>query len=551
MLLGDGLVTDTAAFRLRVPMGTTTVRFTHGAGGAQGDPIEREVRVQERVVGVSGEAWNCYVDRANDPTRVGVGGALNFYGCSGWDSATTVQKLGGAGPVLVWTTGDVRYIEILRESLDQLSPVLGLDLQLTDQLGLADLRAYVGIPRDQWFDYGLSGITPPLLQAAGFARSSVSSWGYVTPTSIVVWLTEREWADETPSVARHIVMHELLHALTGVNHVSGRTASIMGYQSSVPRLSPMDEALFRLNSHPLVGPGMTLGELRELVVYEDELLDGPPREPGAIEMVWRAAIQLVDSGAARFHLTGGWTGNCDNPFATAAAPAILDAGDFQNFLLGGPYTARYQQGGEVYWMAWSAAQLQWQYWVERAGTLTSMSEEAFDDALDWHAWPGKLTRSLYTLLADWDGEDVAVSRQNGAVTLTVTLDESYPSMWTWSRGVTVEMTLVLDAETHRIEGYTWRARYLPRAGYCDSYEEVAHTVEHGVGSVFHGGAAASATGEGPRRHSRSTRFCRPSGRWCAPAHPDAGPVAGPARAAPGGDAIGAVPSGAPRGPAGL
>ena len=63
-------------------------------------------------------------------------------------------------------------------------------------------------------------------------------------------------------------------------------------------------------------------------------------------------------------------------------------------------------------------------------------------------WPDKLPRTLYALITDWNQEDVDVSHQEDTVTLQVTLDESYESMWEWERRLSLEFTLVVDAETY-------------------------------------------------------------------------------------------------------
>ena len=478
-LLGDGLATDSMDFRLRVPMGRVTLIFTYGGVNSTLETWELQVYVPERIVGIARETWDCYVDRTVDPTEENAFGELDFYGCGGWKSGTEVHKLNDTRSVVVWTTGDERYIDILRESIDELSPILNHDFKWTSQETQATFKAYVGIPREEWADYGLTGITPGLLGVGGFARSTIRDNGEVIPKEIVVWRTEWEWAEATPAIAKSIIIHELLHALTGVSHVSGRTASIMGYDSDLPKLSPIDEVLFGLNSHRLVKPGMTLSQVGDLVIYEEDLLDDSPPEPDAIDMVWRAASQLVDSGAVRFDLKGGWIGNCDQPFGTASDPAVLELGDFGGFLRVGSLTARYQDSDGAYWMSWSQEDLEWQYWIERGGSVERISREAFTDALDRYIWPGKLQRTLYALISHWDQEDVVVTHQEGTVTLQITLDESYESMWEWESGLSLEFTLVVDAETHEIESYKWHRSH-PVPGYCHTYEEVAQSIDLGI-----------------------------------------------------------------------
>ena len=454
-LLGDGTAAASTDFQIRVPMGFVRLIFTYGGVNSTVETLERDVFVPFRIVGIPSDVWDCYVDRTLDPTLENALGNLDFYGCSGWKSATQVRKLDNARSVVLWATGDDRYIDILRESIDELSPILNHDVKWTGQETQATFKAYVGIPREEWADYGLTGITPGLLRAGGFARSTIKSSGEVVPKDIVVWRTEWEWSGTTPAVAKSIVIHELLHALTGVSHVSGRTASIMGSDSNLPKLSPMDKALFGLNSHPLVKPGMSVNQVGDLVVYEEDLLDDSPPEPDAIDMVWRAATQLVDSGAVRFDLRGGWIGNCNRPFGTEDDPAILDIGDFRGFLRLGSRAARYQDSGDIYWIILSDEDSEWQYWIEKGGSFQRVEFDAVSDALNWYIWPNKLRRTLYALISHWDQEDVVVTHQEDTVTLQITLDESYESMWEWESGLSLKFTLVVNAETHEIESYKW------------------------------------------------------------------------------------------------
>ena len=479
-LLGDGLATASSDFQLRVPTGLVTLIFTYGGANSTIETLKREVYVPERIVGIKREVWDCYVDRTLDPTVENALGNLDFYGCGGWRSENQVHKLKSTRSVVLWATGDDRYVDILRESIDELSPILNHDVKWTSQETQATFKAYVGIPREEWADYGLTGITPGLLEAAGgFARGVTRSSGEVIPEEIVVWRTEWEWTGMTPAVAKHIVIHELLHALTGISHVSARTASIMGPASNLPKLSPMDEDLFSLNSHRLVKPGMSLNQVGDLVIYEEDLLDESLPEPDPLDLVWRAASQLVDSGAVRFDLRGGWIGNCNRPFGTEDDPAILDIGDFPGFLRLGSDTARYQNSSDIYWMSLSREDSEWRYWIEREGSLERVSWDAVVDAIEWRVWPDKLQRTLYALISHWDQEDVVVTHQEDTVTMQITLDESYESMWEWESGLSLEFTLVVNAETHEIESYKWHRSH-PVPGYCHTYEEVAQSIDLGI-----------------------------------------------------------------------
>ena len=495
-LLGDGLTTASTEFRVRVPTGLVKLVFTSGGINSTEETLEREVYAPERIVGVSREEWDCYVDRTLDTTQEDVTGNRSFYGCSGWSSENQVHKLKSTRSVVLWATGDGRYIDILRETVDELTPMLNHDVKWTSNESQATFKAYVGIPREEWATYGLTGITTGLLNAAGFARSTTKTNGEVIPKEIVVWRTEREWVSATPAFAKHVIIHELLHALTGVSHVSGRTASMMGYSSDIPKLSPMDEALFNLNSHRLVRPGMNMSRVSDLVVYDEDLLDESPPKPGPLELLWRAAIQLVDSGAVRFHLRGGWIDECNLPFGTASDTVTLDIGDFRGFLLSGIETARYQDSSGIYWMAWSTEDLEWQFWTEKGGSVERVSRDAVTDALLWMVWPHKLQRTLYTLISDWDPKDVAVSRRDETLTLQVTLDDSYESIWASERFRSLDLTMLIDAETNQLESYEWKYRFNPSSEYCETYEEVAQSIDLGIDFTVPQEVAAVTTGRG-------------------------------------------------------
>ena len=75
---------------------------------------------------------------------------------------------------------------------------------------------------------------------------------------------------------KHVTIHELLHALVMMKHRAD-LFSVMypGGSFRLARLSDSDEALLRLYAHPLVRHGMTMPEVRQLIVFADELLDPP------------------------------------------------------------------------------------------------------------------------------------------------------------------------------------------------------------------------------------------------------------------------------------
>ena len=266
---------------------------------------------------------------------------------------------------------------------------------------------------------------------------------------------------------------------------SSRKGSIVG-GSRLYRLSPMDEAVIRLNSHRLVQPGMTMEQVQALLVFRDELLDAPPPpELDTLGMVWRASISLTDAETVRFKVRGGWrTGGCNFTFGVRRGRATLALGGVDSFL-GFPDIAYFADHDLRFFQIWSNASGEWRWhrWREKAGTWESVEGQEIDDSTYWWAWNDRLHRTLRSLLNDSAGGSITIAdRSNGTVTLRATLDHSYPTLQEWEdseRQDTIDFLLVLDDETYEIEGYTWRKRYGGTRG-CRSYEEEAIEGELGI-----------------------------------------------------------------------
>ena len=107
------------------------------------------------------------------------------------------------------------------------------------------------------------------------------------------------------SLWRHVMVHEALHALVPVGHPE------MLYGS--PNLSPINEAMFRLHSHRLIRHGMTVGQIEELVVHSDELLDYDPHSPTeAWKLVWNAITAIEEAGSVSTWVQVNRPDSCPN-----------------------------------------------------------------------------------------------------------------------------------------------------------------------------------------------------------------------------------------------
>ena len=137
--LRDGFGPSEHVLRLRVPMGAE-LRAKLPDGAAEADPVT----VPERILGIERDVWDCFSDRPDWEANL----ANDFLGgCGGWTSKT-IRKWDADKPVRVWAdpSGDPRYIRILEETLNELSPVLNLDFEWVNTKTQAMLKAYVGVP---------------------------------------------------------------------------------------------------------------------------------------------------------------------------------------------------------------------------------------------------------------------------------------------------------------------------------------------------------------------------------------------------------------------
>ena len=199
---------------------------------------------------------------------------------------------------------------------------------------------------------------------------------------MVIWhLDEADFWSPIGSI-RAVTIHEALHVLLLVSH-SARPASIMG-RLSLNSWSPRDAELRRLNSHPLIRPGMTMDGVREVVVLTDELLDypqtGPGDTPGPLDLVWRVYVALAEADSASFRLSGGWVDRaCNYTFGFRRGPIELSIGDF-GYFKGDPGLIHLDLHTTQFYIVYSqedAESLHWQ--LTQAGTWKEVDAETVVD----------------------------------------------------------------------------------------------------------------------------------------------------------------------------
>ena len=232
--------------------------------------------------------WECFADR---PDRRPTHAEGFLAGCGGW-STNVIQKWGKDRlAVYVEPQGEGRYVELAMEALEYLSPILRLDFVYGASEQEADLRVYAGVPSSWYAAIDQPSYCETSSGCGGPDR--ISRDDTILRASFSVWYDPNN--DEND--IEHTAIHEALHALTGVDH-STDLSSIMSHNSAfgLPYLLPWEEEMYRLYSDPLVTPGMSVDDVRELV----EIVHESPMSDSALTAGVEGYRRFVESDNVRF-----------------------------------------------------------------------------------------------------------------------------------------------------------------------------------------------------------------------------------------------------------
>ena len=463
LVLPDGVGREEAVMLLRAPMGTE-LRALLNDGTASNTVV-----VPERILGVQRDTWECFSDR---PRRSATYENDFLGGCGGWTSGA-VLKWDPGEPVRVWAdpSGDTRYVRILEETLNELAPILNIEIEWVETEADATLRAYVGVPSERASSIGIDAFCQ---DAVGCGGPDSFDDDAITSASMSVWLNSPHEAPLTENEIAHAALHEALHALTAMHHRPA-ASSVMSVNVALrlPGLSDSDEALLRLHAHPLVQPGMTMPEVERLIVYANELLDPPPAAAGndGIRLAESAYAALLEAGSARFDVRGGWPDRgCERTFAGSHA--------IGRFTRGYPSLVRFDgTPGEIVLAHTEAGG--WQGWRRMSGGWTKGSLEQVYEATPWRLAFADPVEMLLNLIANANPGDINIMRSQEGITLDTTLRYAPPLAWT--DGVTLRVSITLDAGTHHISAYDMHWDFdAPESSICTRYEVRATNGEYGV-----------------------------------------------------------------------
>ena len=462
--LADGFgPEDTESLMIRMPMGITLLEAEYGAEVA----AQFEVEVPERILGVEREVWECFSDRPEE-------GAENE-GCGGWFSETIV-KWDQSKPIKVWTSGDEDYIAILHESLEELSPLLNLEFQRVETGDEADLKAYVGVSIEE-----AKAADIYCERSLGCARWWQGSPDITVGATIGVWDYHSSHFDEIglqDDRIKHTTVHEALHALVPIRHRAD-PLSLMGVTGlPLAEMNPMDKAMIRLHSNPLVKPGMTMEEMEELIVFSDELLDppSPPADAGItpLDVVRRAYTAFHAAETVGFKIHGSWVG-CGHEFGTADL-------QFASLASGAANIVRFKgRASNVFILSTPTGDRGTEYWRSIDGTWQRVTSSDIWDSTPWRSGFSDPFTLLASILLLAGPEKIKISEpEPGKLRLDVYLEKTLVNV-RWSDAEILTANLTIDVENHEILSYFLSWRFKPHSeNSCTTYSSKATGGVYGI-----------------------------------------------------------------------
>ncbi len=453
---------------IRVPQGETELVFAR----ADQVPVVTSANVPQRILGVDREIWDCFSDTSNSerntPRDVGIG-------CGGWSNEYVVKWEVGE-PIRLWTAGDDHYEEIFSSVIDDLSPVLGIEFETARSRHGADIVAYLGLPREGTQLEGLRCNT-----SAGCAAFDIGPDGTINSGQLVVWPPSRALDDKgVDHMIYSITLHELLHLLTGMLHRHDDRTSVMSYDSlDYKTLSETDLAMLRISSHPLVEPKMRFHEVRELIVFEDELVDPPGEGEMSVRQVLRRVhAELMDSGSVRYAINGGWPG-CNLKFGRSA----YEIGEFRPRA---PRWVHYKDDlNDFYMIRSTSREVPLQFWVDLLGRWRLVPSNVVQQSVsfrDSFSNPLGMLSSINIYALDDDLE--VISQEDGRLVLQVSM-EGADVRAGWSRKTILDVEMEINVEDFTIDRYEMTWTLDPEEeNVCKDYHVEAELVDYGAKLVL-------------------------------------------------------------------
>ena len=456
---------------LRVPTGSLALEFHYG-GDAQ---LAFEVDVPRRIVGVDRDVWECFSDMSTAGT---VFEELRGVGCAAWETGT-VQKYGQSFPVTVFIDGPEGFTHEFKEVLAYLSPVMNLRFHEVPAAHDAGVVAYIGT---KFSDSRSNGAICFDDEDYGCAEGV---WLYDEPRErIVVFNHWPEQGDDLGDFGephrtrfRSSMIYAVVHSLSGMGRRADEFSLMNETVDHRAELNPMDEALLRLHGHELVEPEMSFDDIRQLIVFNDEMLGPQVTDPGLQAwLLLRGALErLRDETTIRYQVRAH-SPDCPGQYGWGEYTAgnLTGRHPFMGWV-------RLDDGTDQVYTLWPDIGVQ-QFWRRSASGWDEISYEEFSETVS--AWEGHLSDPHFLLSAVLHNADriwIPISvNYKGQITVKVRLD-SVVAPFLVENG-RMSATFLVDPNAQSVIEYIAAWDLDERS--CDIYLIEAKDGELGVDFVF-------------------------------------------------------------------
>ena len=237
--------------------------------------------------------------------------------------------------------------------------------------------------------------------------------------------------------------------------------------------------MLRISSHPLVEPKMRFHEVRELIVFEDELVDPPGEGEMSVRQVLRRAhAELMDSGSVRYAINGGWPG-CNLKFGRSA----YEIGEFRPRA---PRWVHYKDDlNDFYMIRSTSREIPLQFWVELLGRWRLVPSNVVQQTVsfrDSFSNPLGMLSSINIYALDDDLE--VISQEDGRLVLQVSM-EGADVRAGWSRKTILDVEMEINVEDFTIDRYEMTWTLDPEEeNVCKDYHVEAELVDYGAKLVL-------------------------------------------------------------------
>ena len=457
--LEDGFGPTSAEATIKVPAGDVSLILDGVDINAAAD-----VSVPKRITFLDRETWDCFADTSWSTT-------FPRGNCGGRDSAT-IEKWQNNQSIKFWATGHDRYVEVLEDVLTELTSELGITYEWAREENDADVVAHVGLTQEQAKSAGFiecEGLW-------GCSSTTAASDGSIDSGFLVVYQnTEEPYATlgRTSEVVQYALTHHLVKVLAPLDY-RDVPDSIMSIDTGLrkPELSPSDTDIVDLIRHELVAPGATISEIRDIVVFREDLVDAPEAPVLTnLELIGRARTVLHNSESALYQLTGNWAGGqCDTSRPQFEAAQVT----FGQFSGNRSRNYRMVTTDDEQWMHLVSADRESQEYWDGSGRRWRMVEvEDEQELITYTAWNPEFGDPLVILASMlWFGREsqINIVRSDDAErVISVELNNGFanPSWATRSRLSIRNITI--DIETFVVQSFEVVWEFNTRGLDCNQF----------------------------------------------------------------------------------